>query len=237
MDDLEFRKRLYSDPASQDQDMIDAIKQDSARKNLADELNAFDDKILTAMKVEVPENLASQLILRQSLHAHQQTKKKSRIHLAMAASVAFAVGITVNFLTASPVYTNVADYSLAHYHHEAANFDNTGDIQYSLANFNSEMNDLNVSFSDKLGKLISIDGCYFDGMDSVHLVFEGKYDNVTVFIVPKSEHLKFSQQFNDETVQGVARQYQQGDVIIMGDRKETLELWQQKIDETIEWSI
>lgn len=237
MDDLEFRRRLYCDPNSQDQDIINAINTDNKRKDFSENLKTLDSHIAKALNVEVPENLAEQLILRQSLHSHQQTKKKSRVHLAMAASVAFAVGIGVSFINSSPAYSNVADYSLAHYHHEADNFSKQGRAQYSLASFNEDVSSLNVGFKEKLGKLISIDDCYFDGMDSIHMVFEGKYDNVTVFLVPKSTHLKFTEQFGDDSVIGITHQYHQGDVIIMGNKKEPLQQWQQKIDQTIEWSI
>lgn len=237
MDDLEFRRRLYSNPNSNDQDIIDTIEHDRSRKKFADELIALDVDIEAALKVDVPENLANQLILRQSLHSHQQTKKKSRIHLAMAASVAFIVGVAVSFLNASPAYTDVADYSLAHYYHEADNFNNLGNSQYTLASFNEDVNGMHVNFTEKLGRLVSLDDCFFDGMDSIHMVLEGKYDNITVFIIPKSTHLKFTDNFNDNNIKGITRQYKQGDIVIMGNKKESLVKWQKKIDETISWSI
>ena len=237
MDELEFRRRLYSDPNSSEQEIIDAINSDTKRKQFSDELKSFDNQISNAMNVDVPDNLAEKLILRQSLHSHQQTKKKSRIHLAMAASVAMFVGIGASFIMTSSVYTNVADYSLAHYHHEADKFSNTGSSDYTLASFNQSVTDLNVSFSDKLGKLISSDECYFDGMNSMHLVFEGLVDNVTIFIVPKNEHLKYQTSFNEGNIHGITHQYKGGDVIIMGNKNEPLEHWQQKINDTIKWSI
>lgn len=237
MDDLEFRRRMYADPNSKDPELNQAINSDAKRKEFSDELRAFDDKIASALKVDVPENMANQLILQQSLQAHQVTKRKSRIQLAMAASVAFAVGIAINFVNSSPVYQDISDYSLAHYHHEADHFDKKASATYTLASVNEEMANLQVGFAEKIGELISVDDCYFDGMDSIHLVFEGKYDNVTVFIIPKNEHLKFSESFQDKSVQGVTHQYSNGDVIIMGDKREPLQQWQQKIDHSIVWSI
>lgn len=237
MDDLEFRRRLYSNPSSSDHDIKNAIGEDNSRKKFADDILAFDSDIAAALNVDVPENLANQLILHQSLHSHQQTQNKSRIHLAIAASVAFVVGITVSFLNTSPAYRNIADYSLAHYHHEADQYNNLGNSQYSLASFNDKVDNLHVRFTEKLGKIIALNDCFFDGMDSIHMVLEGKYDNVTVFIIPKSAHLSYSGQFNDDIVKGITRQYKQGDVVIMGNKSESLDKWQKKIDETISWSI
>ncbi len=237
MDDLEFRRRLYAAPYDKQQDIQQALNEDDKRKDFCEQLKNFDAKIAAAMQIDVPENLANQLILRQSLNAHQVTKRKSRIHLSIAASVAFVVGVTVTFLNSSPAFTSVADYSLAHYHHEATNFPKQAKANFSLASINNEMTDLKVSFIEQVGKLIAIDGCFFDGMDSMHLVFEGEYDNVTVFIVPKSEHLSFTKNFSDDSVQGLTRQYPNGDVIIIGNKNEPLELWRDKLDNTIEWSI
>ncbi|WP_189637837.1 DUF3379 family protein [Thalassotalea sp. HSM 43] len=237
MDELEFRRRLYSDPNSKDNELLNAIEADPSRKKFAKELKSLDDKIDSVLRVDVPEDLADRLILRQSLDSHSQRQRKSRWHLAVAASVAFIVGISVSYMAITPSHSSIADYSLAHYHHEAGNFAHSGDSKYTLTSFNKSVAGLDVSFTDKLGKLVSVDECFFDGMNSVHLVFEGLYDNVTVFIIPKNEHLAQSEQFADQSVKGISRQYSKGGVIIMGDVKEPLEQWQQKIDETIEWSI
>ncbi|WP_068547877.1 DUF3379 family protein [Thalassotalea crassostreae] len=237
MDDLEFRKRLFADPNNLDDDMQESVASDKQRQQLHKDLLSLDSDIHNAMNVEVPEGLADKLILGQSLRAHQVKKKKTRIQFALAASVALMVGIASNMMLFSPAYSNVSDYSLAHYHHEEGKFSNVGNANYSLASVNEEMSDLNVSFAKKLGKLISVDGCFFDSMNSIHMVFEGKYDNVTVFIVPKSEHLQFTEQFSDADIKGVTRQYEQGDVIIMGDKRESLDVWQQQLDSNIEWSI
>ncbi|TRX57390.1 DUF3379 family protein [Thalassomonas sp. M1454] len=237
MDELELRRRLYANPNDDSEELKQALADDKNSREFAKELKLFDEKIASALDVDVPENLANKLILRQSLHSHQVTKKKSRIHLAMAASVAFMVGLGVTYLNFSPAHTNIADYSLAHYHHEAGSFPKVANANYSLASINNEMENLNVSFIEKVGRLISVDGCFFDGMDSMHLVFEGEYDNITVFIIPQAEHLAFDDKFSDDTIQGISKKYPNGEVIIMGDKKEALDLWQEKIDSSIQWSI
>ncbi|MDG1733764.1 MAG: DUF3379 family protein [Thalassotalea sp.] len=237
MDELELRRRLYANPNDESDELAQALADDKNSKDFADELKRFDDKIASALNIDVPENLANKLILRQSLHSHQLTKRKSRIHLAMAASVAFIVGLGVTYINFSPAHTSVADYSLAHYHHEAESFPKVASANFSLASLNTQMEDLNVGFIEKVGRLISVDGCFFDGMSSMHLVFEGEYDNITVFIIPQAEHLAFNDKFSDDSVQGISKKYANGEVIIMGDKKESLDLWQEKIDSSIKWSI
>ncbi|WP_171022192.1 DUF3379 family protein [Thalassotalea litorea] len=237
MDDLEFRRRLYADPKDNNSDIQKGIDEDSANARFYDEIQQLDKRINSALHVEVPENLSNNLILKQTLASHRKQTTQKRWHLAVAASVAFFVGVGINYFNASPVYTSVADYSLAHYYHEEGKFSHSADGSVNLASLNDKMRDVNANFNGEIGNIVAVKDCYFDGMDSVHLVLEGKYDNITVFVIPKVQHLAQSRQFADSKIHGLSREYQQGEVIILGDKREALDLWQQKIDETIEWSI
>ena len=122
MDDLQFRRSIYADPTSLDKDIVAAQNADPAKKQLAQELCQFDEKLKQAMKISVPDDLCNKLLLRQTLASHQQEKRKTRIHLALAASVAIVAGLVVNYLQFSSSYTNLGDYALAHVYHEQEYF-------------------------------------------------------------------------------------------------------------------
>ncbi|TKB45183.1 DUF3379 family protein [Thalassotalea mangrovi] len=237
MDELEFRRRLYANPKDPGADIRKSMAGHPANEKFFNDINQFEKRLDSALHVSVPDNLASNLILRQTLDSHRQQSKKRRWHLAVAASVAFAVGIGVQYFTASPVYSSTADYSLAHYYHEQGKFDDSDGEGITLATLNDKSSDMNVRFKDDIGSIIAVKDCYFDGMDSLHLVIRGQYDNVTIFVIPKVKHLSNTPQFADSKVHGLTRQFKQGDVIILGDKRESLGQWQQKIDDTIEWSI
>ena len=132
MDDLQYRRSIYADPASQDDAIIAAQNSDPAKKLLAQELCQLDERLKQAMKVPVPEDLCNKLLLRQTLASHQQEKRKSRIHLALAASVTIIAGIVVSYLQFSSSYTNVGDYALAHVYHEQSAFSNNDSTRVSL---------------------------------------------------------------------------------------------------------
>ncbi|WP_394174920.1 DUF3379 family protein [Thalassotalea litorea] len=237
MDELEFRRRLYADPTDNGSDIRKSIKENPANARFYAEMQQLNKRIDNALHVDVPENLRNNLILKQTMDSHRKQSSRKRWHLAVAASVAFMVGLGVNYFNASPVYTSVADYSLAHYYHEEGKFDHKADGSINLISLNDKMRDVNASFNGEIGKIVAVKDCYFDGMDSVHLVIEGKYDNITVFVIPKAQHLAQTQQFADSNIHGRSQEYQQGEVIILGDKREPLDIWQQKIDATIEWSI
>jgi len=237
MDDLTFRRSIYADPTSQDDDIIAAKNADPAKKQLAQELCLFDEKLKQAMKIPVPDDLCDKLLLRQTLASHQQEKRKSRVHLALAASVAIIAGLVVNYLQFSSSYTNLGDYALAHVYHEENDFYNDDSNRVSLTSLNKKMTTFNGHFNESLGELISADYCRFDGMKSLHLVFQGITDTVTVFVVPKKEHLAFTNKFSDNKLQGQSLGFKHANILVVADKNESLEVWQRAINDNITWSI
>lgn len=237
MDDLQYRRSIYADPTSQDKAIIAAQNADPAKKQFAQELCQLDEKIKQAMQIPVPDDLGNKLLLRQTLASHQQEKRKTRIHLALAASVAIVAGLVVNYLQFSNSYTNLGDYALAHVYHEENAFSNDDNTRVSLTSLNKKMTTFNGSFSESMGELISADYCRFDGMKSLHLVFQGLTDTVTVFVVPKKEHLAFTDKFNDEKLQGESLSFKQANILIVADKNESLSQWQRIINDNITWSI
>ena len=241
MDDLQFRRSIYADPHNSDNtfsdEMLAVINSDPAKQQFSQDIKQLDDKISQAMNVEVPDGLVNKLILRQTLASHQQQKRKSRIHLAMAASVALVIGLTVNFMQFSNAYDSLGDYALAHVYHEENYFNNNDEAKVSLASLNQKMASFNGRFSSSLGKLISADYCRFDSMKSLHLVFQGKTDIVTVFIVPHNDNLTFDSNFSDNKLIGRSQNFSKANIIIVGDKNESLQGWQNAINDNITWSI
>lgn len=237
MDDLHFRRSIYADPSARDDALIDAIANDPAKQKFVKDIEILDEKIAQALDIPIPEELCAKLILRQTLASHQQQKRKSRIRLAMAASVAFVLGLTVNFMMFSSSYQNLGDYAIAHVNHEAELFSNTNNANVSLTSLNNKMSAFNGSFASTLGQLIFADYCRFDGMKSLHLVFQGENSPVNIFIVPKNEALTFSANFANEKLQGRSLKFKHSNVIVVGDKTESLQHWQDKITTNVSWSI
>ncbi|MCJ8296735.1 MAG: DUF3379 domain-containing protein [Colwellia sp.] len=237
MDDLQFRRAIYADPNNQDADTIAAQQNDASKRQFVQDICQLDEKIIRALQVPVPEGLSEKLILRQTLASHQVHKRKTRVHLALAASVAIVGGLMLNFMQFSSAYTNLGDYALAHVYHEQGSFANNGTNQVTLASLNKKMATFDGNFSRTLGKLIFADYCRFDGMKSLHLVYQGKTSPVTVFIVPKNDQLSFSPDFNDKKLFGSSMEFNHSNIIVVADKNESLGEWQQNISSTVSWSI
>lgn len=237
MDDLQFRRCIYADPASLDQDINDARNADPAKNKLAQELCRLDEKIKQAMNIPVPDDLCNKLLLRQTLASHQQEKRKTRIHLALAASVAIIAGVIVNYLQFSSSYNNLGDYALAHVYHEQNTFSNDDNTRVSLTSLNNKMTTFKGAFNGSMGELISADYCRFDGIKSLHLVFQGVTDTVAVFVVPKKEHLTFTDNFNDKKLQGESLSFEHANILVVADKNESLSRWHRAINDNITWLI
>ncbi|WP_286233173.1 DUF3379 family protein [Thalassotalea sediminis] len=236
MDDLQFRREVYADPKSATPEVVAAKKSDPAKLKFAQEVEALDKKITSALSVPVPDDLCQKLILRQSLASHQQLKRKKRLRIALAASITIAIGLTVNQLQFSHAYSSVGDYAIAHANHEAKYFSNNDEARVSLAALNKKMASFNGSFSQSLGDLMMAEFCRFDGMKSLHLVFRGKSSPVNIFVVPQSEHLSYRNTFNNKDYNGIVNSTQQSHVIVVGDKTEPLNQWQIKLQNSVRWS-
>jgi len=237
MDDLQFRRSILADPKGHDDETKQAIKNEPARQKFAQEIDALDDKIAQAMNIPVPDDLYNKLILRQTMASHQQQKSKTRVRLAMAASVAFVMGLTINFMMFSSTYKNLGDYAIAHVNHEAAHFSNNDKPSVTLASLNEKMTAFKGSFDSTFGTLIFADYCRFDGSKSLHLVFQGQSSPVNIFILPDDEDIDFIANFSNDKLQGQSLHFNHSNIIVVGDKKEPIKQWQERVSNSITWAI
>ena len=247
MDDLQFRRAILADPKSADSknteqeyqnaELIAALLEDPTKKQFAQELNQLDEKIKQALNIPVPDDLCNKLILRQTMATHQVHKRKKRVHLALAASVAIFGGLLFNFMQFSSVHNDLGDYALAHVYHEESYFSNDDTNRVTLASLNQKMTTFSGSFNQPMGKLLFADFCRFDGLKSLHLVYQGKTSPVTVFVIPKNDRLSFNDKFNDDKLYGETLDFKRANVIVIGDKNESLSKWQQSISDNIAWTI
>lgn len=241
MDDLQFRRSIFADPNTSEKDIIEACKEDPAKEKLIEEMQALDDKLKLALDIDIPENLCHDIILNQTLSEHKRTKRKGRTQLAMAASVAFAVGLMFNNMQSSPAFENIGDQALAHVYHEQNSYQNNSSAKVSLASLNELMTgispNISATFGSEVGELISARYCKFGGVKSLHLVFKGATEIVTVFILPNVESMPFVDSFTDDNLQGIVKQYNNANIIVIADKNEPVKKWLNNIDREVTWSI
>ena len=186
MDDLQFRRTIYADPQCNDENVKKAAADDPAKREFWNELKRLEGALHEASKVEVPDGLAERLILRQSMESHKTQKKRTRFHLALAASIAFVFGVSFTLLQ-QPAPINLGEHALAHVYHEADGFalKIDGDVEYDT--MNAKLATIGGKIIENVGRIYFANFCNFDRVRSFHMVMEGEHGKVTVFVIPHSD--------------------------------------------------
>ncbi|MBR9727461.1 DUF3379 domain-containing protein [Shewanella intestini] len=233
MDDLKFRRHAYADPNDQSVEFIEHLAthpQDAKRVN---ELKAFDEQINAALNVDVPNDLADKLLLRQQLTVHQAHKKRTRYLVTMAASIAFVVGISFSLLQLTPV--NLSQQAIAHMNHEPKALMSDKDINYQDINFKlASIAGLKQNkFINQPGRVFYTTYCDFQGVKSLHLVMEDEHGKkVTLFIVPAETRMHLDAQFADEKYKGKGFESSDAYMLLVGEPDSDLEFVQHEIEHT-----
>jgi hypothetical protein len=233
MDEINFRRRIYSNPNDQSQDVLDACNLDPNKAAFKRDMQILDAQMAAALDVKPPKNLADRVLLSQTIEKKAPIPRRKKWYMAIAASFAlmstfvlYQTGLTLNYQT-------IGDYALAHVHAEEIHLNDhnsydISDVNTKLASFGAELtsNIENVNFASY---------CYFAGVKSLHLVFNSEQGPVTVFIVPNSEQLDFSERFADQSYSGRAVKYQPANMVVISNTAESAQQWERKLKQDIKW--
>lgn len=233
MDELTFRRRIYANPDDNEQDIIEACQQDPAKAKFKSEMQQFDDSLTKAFDIPVPDNLADRVLLSQTIDFQQAQKRKSRLHLAIAASVAFTIGLTFQMVGVSPRHDTLGEHALAHVHAEIGHLHEQS--IYSTEQLNLKLASFGAKMMSDVAPIKFANYCYFGGVRSLHIVLQGEEYPVTVFLVPSGSGMKNSDAFSDGEFQGEGLQFQQADMLIVTDKDDSVDKWREKLSKAIEW--
>lgn len=239
MDSQQIKEALAADPYTNDEALIAAVEADSDLLQYWQELKQLNDDIIAASNVAIPENLEAKLlqmgqenmedeIAAVELDAWEandslsnvvqlKSKRSHMLHIAMAASIAFAVGISFTVFKQTPELQSGTDLAMAHMYHEKeytqrVSRDVTLDeVNTKLATFGGEM-------LQRVGKITYANFCFFEKQKSLHLVMHTEHGDVTLFVTPKELQNKIDNRFNDDSYEGRSWQDQDADITIIGEK-------------------
>ncbi|WP_164078293.1 DUF3379 family protein [Alteromonas facilis] len=233
MDELEFRRVVYSDPNTQDPRVLAAIQADPAKKAFVEELKALDEQLLAASKVPVPETLASKLIWQGTISDYASHKKRTRVYLSMAASVAFVVGIS--FTLWHQQTGDIGQEALAHmYYTEASEGPRATTV--SLTQVNDRLSGFGATLVGDIGVLKSANYCTLDAIKSLHLIVETSEGLVSVFVLPEDKSHNVLTAFSDYKYAGEILKPERANVLIVGEKQQNLSKIKQDVAEKLLFS-
>lgn len=234
MDDLEFRRRIFADPNTTDRDVTDAARQDDDKAQLKSSLQNLDAKLSQAVKVPVPDDLAYKLIWQQATAEFNHHKKRSRWFIAMAASIAFIIGITGTVLYQyEPV--DMGGEALAHMRYAEMEVPHHA-MDVGLQQVNAKLAGFGGSFSSPIGDVAVANYCHLNTTLTLHLIMNTDQGKVSVFVVPHKDRMAMPDSFSDEKYYGESWSMMKADIMVVGSKNADLKPVMEKVKQSITFS-
>ena len=181
MNCLEFRHLILTDPYAKPSEAEAHLEACAQCTRFRQEILDLDSDIEKALNVDVPEGLASRILLSQSL---KENPKRPWVQYAMAASVFAALLFGVSFLTnQTSVPEHSAENMLAHAAHQPHEFYGSEHQPIAPEDIERLMTKLNLTAS--IDNVVYAAICPMDGESAAHLVIKDGDDQYTVMLLPE----------------------------------------------------
>jgi len=237
MDDILFRQTTTATPNDKSDDFLQRVADSDKDKALVKEAKQFDADLKALLKVPVPEGLSDKILLEQSFVVEKERLMSGRWHVAVAASIAFVIGITLPLLSnLSHSPQNIGEVAM---HHVKAEYYFTAqtDEHADLKMINAKLARYGAKAHAEIGAVSYINYCNFDGTPALHMVMKGEKGPITVFVVPSDANFTETTQFNNQHLKGVMDKMGSTNVVIVGERDESLQPMRSMIKNNIHWDI
>lgn len=202
-----------------------------------DEMQALDRRIEAALLLDVPPLELPDLPDVDTSNVATITRPRLRAPawLAIAATVVIAAVLGVRMFTSSIDHPTLADEIIAHLEHEP----------YALRITDQAVSDdrlarvvpASVATLDHSAGLITYaQSCIIGGHRVPHLVLQGERGPVTLLLMP-NEKINGPEQIDGSTINGVILPVGDGSIAIVGEKDEDLERIEEKVRNSVAWSI
>ena len=233
MDDLEFRRRAYAEPNSDDKDFIEKKNESADNARFVDELKMLDQQIADAMHVEPPEGLAERIKLNQQLGEHTHKKKQYQFMFSVAASVLIVMSVVFAFL--SPSHNDaLSEVVLTHIYDELYHLED--DYQYPIDRANLVLASHGGKFEHDIGELRYVGGCDIDEKPGLHMVLKGEKGPVTVMMMPEAK-IEKAIKIADSRFQGSIQPTAKGSIAFVAEKGEKIERVKHAVNSSLSWQF
>ncbi|GLS89058.1 hypothetical protein GCM10007916_01250 [Psychromonas marina] len=237
MDDILFRHTATATPNDKSDDFLQRLADSDKDKAMVKEAKQFDANLKAILKVDVPEGLADKILLEQSFAIEKERIMSGRWHIAIAASIAFIVGITLpllNNFSHSP--SDIGEVAMQHVQAEYY-FTAQSNERADLKMVNAKLARYGAKAHGGLGEVTYVNYCSLDGTPALHMVVQGEKGQITVFIVPGDADFIETKHFNNQHLKGITEKMGNANVVIVGERDESLKAIRSAMENNIHWDI
>lgn len=237
MDCKDYKEAIAADPSG----AFDGAEHAAGCADCAahkDTMQAFDARIAEALAIDVPELTMPVLppIEADSNVTSLPYRRKTRtsVWLAMAASVALAAFLGVQFLAQDTDYPSLGAEIMAHLDHEPAALKIT-DREVPERRLAAVLrNDVSQMDTD-VGLVSYARTCVINGREIPHLVIQGERGPVTLLLLP-DEKVSSAVPLEGEGTQGVILPVGNGSIAIIGERGERLDEVERRLTNSVKWN-
>ncbi len=207
------------------------------------EMRALDATIARALAIDVPELKIPDLpeLGREDENvAYLPFRRAAKISMpawiGIAASFALAAIIGVQFVGNGSAHDQLlAEQVLAHVDHEPWALKVTN-VAVSEAQFARVINPVVGTMDRGIGLVSYAQTCIINGMKIPHLVIQGERGPITLLLMP-NEKVSSAVSLSGENVNGVILPVGDGSIAIIGEREERIQELEQRVVDSVEWSI
>ncbi|MCG8435819.1 MAG: DUF3379 domain-containing protein [Gammaproteobacteria bacterium] len=226
---LEFRQIIGAEPGSRDKDVLRHRLECRACGEYARKLEAMDTNLQQALKVQVPEDLQSRIMLRTALRRENRMK-----WYAAAASVVLVVGMVIGVSLNALHSPQLGKDVIAHIHLEAEKL--LLDQRISNGRLDMVLQRVGVRARQEVGEVTYAGLCPFRGKLVAHLIMQGETGPITLMLLP-NEQVNAPTPIDEEGFHGVLLPWEGGSIAVVGMHDEPLEAVQARMVETFDYGI
>ena len=231
MDDmncLAARRIITTDITDKSSAFVQHVASCTTCKSFYEKQLKFNSVLKKAVEVDVPEGLASRILVEHNLNKKNTGTKKYRWS-AIAASVmlVFAVSIVSTF-NSPPV---IAGVILEHAHDELWVLEDKGHV--TLESLNQLLKPHGVRADENIGYATHAGNCMIQGKLGVHIVFAGENAPVTLIVFPESLEDAKSVRISDHFFKGVLMSTNKGTLAVLSEDEESLKQFEARLNTSL----
>jgi len=207
------------------------------------EMQVLDQRIARALAIDVPPLELPELppIAAEgdakvvNLPFRHRRKVSMPTWLGIAASFALAAVVATQYLSGGSGYPSLADEIIAHLDHEPMALHVTTEAVSERTLDDVVRSDV-ATLSANVGLVTYARNCVINGKTIPHLVIQGEKGPITLLLLP-DEQIDMAVQLDGEGIHGVILPLGKGSIAIIGDREERIGEIEQRVIDSVTWSI
>lgn len=224
MNCLDVRRILAATPTSRELDVLQHIEQCSGCARYAKREKLLSKQIARRLNVAVPDGLSFRIMLQHGL------AEEKRYRLQRHFWQALAVGLIMSMLIVNNYPSSLEDVALAHVRNDPMALQVDDNVQ--LSTLNDLLAPYHLKLRQAIGRVDFAMPCRIRQYAGAHLVIQGKYGKVTVFIMP-GEYVMARRTMQDRNLHGLLFPIDSGSIAIIGQVQEPLETIEARISQAL----